>query len=109
MPAGFSFYGTPHDITINAVGSHIVIKVDGRKVLDFNDSTFASGSAGLRSWDGNSTVGFLSARALGGSGGAGSGDSSKGDFAYAFAQQNTSYGLVGWMASDGAFVVQALH
>ncbi|MCX6363474.1 MAG: DUF1080 domain-containing protein [Actinobacteria bacterium] len=65
MPAGFSIYGTAHAITISAVGSHIVCKVDGVTVLDFNDSTFASGSAGLRGWYGTD-VGFLSAKALDG-------------------------------------------
>ena len=82
--------------------------MNGVTVLDFADSTFPSGSAGLRSWDGNATVGFISAKALDGNG-AGSGDSSKGDFAYAYGQQNTSYGLVGWMAGNGAFVVQPLQ
>ena len=108
MPAGYSKYGTPHSITINAVGSHIVVQIDGVTVLDFNDSTFKSGSAGLRSWDGNATVGFLSAQALDGSG-AGSGESSKGDFAYAYAANAASYGLVGWMAGDGAWVVRPLR
>ena len=107
MPAGYS-KNTPHDITINAVGKHIVIQVDGVTVLDFTDATFPSGSAGLRSWDGNATVGFISAKALDGNG-AGSGGSSKGDFAYAYGQQNTSYGLVGWIAGNGAFVVQPLQ
>ena len=108
MPAGYATYGTSHDITISAVGSHIVIKVDGVTFLDFNDSTFASGSAGLRSWDGNATVGFIGAKALDGNG-AGSGDSSKGDFAYANATNAISYGLVGWMAGNRAFVVQPLR
>jgi type IV pilus assembly protein PilA len=107
MPDGFSIVGTPHDITISAVGSHIIIKVDGAKILEFNDSTFTSGSAGLRSW-GNSQVGFLSAKALSGSG-AGSGEASRGDFAYAYGQQNTTYGLVGWLAANGAWVVQPLQ
>ena len=109
MSSGYSIYGTPHDVTISAVGSHIVIKVDGATVLDFNDSTFASGSAGLRSWDGNTTVGFLDAQALSGSGAAGGGTSSKGDFAYANATNAVSYGLVGWLAGNGAFVVQPLQ
>ena len=108
MPTGYSTYGTPHDITINAVGSHIVIKVDGVTVLDFTDSTFPSGGAGLRSWDGNATVGFINATALDGNG-AGSGESSKGDFAYAYAANAVSYGLVGWMARNGAWVVQPLR
>jgi type II secretion system protein G len=107
MPPGFSIYGAPHAISIKAVGSHIVIQVDGVTVLDFIDSTFASGSAGLRTW-GPNLVTFLSAKALGGSG-AGGGDSSKGDFAYANATNAVSYGLVGWMAGSSAFVVQPLH
>lgn len=108
IPAGFSIYGTPHDISVSAVGDHIVVKVDGVVVLDFRDSTFESGGAGLRSWYGT-TVGFISAKALGGSGAAGSGDPSKGNFAYAYGSDNTSYGLVGWLAGDKAFVVQALR
>jgi prepilin-type N-terminal cleavage/methylation domain-containing protein len=108
MSAGYAKYGTPHDITINAVGSHIICQVDGVTVLDFNDSTFKSGSAGLRSWDGNATVGFISAKALDGAG-AGSGEASKGDFAYANATNAVSYGLVGWLAASRAFVVQPLQ
>jgi prepilin-type N-terminal cleavage/methylation domain-containing protein len=108
MPAGFATYGTPHNITINAVGNHIVVQVDGVTVLDFTDSTFASGSAGLRSWDGNATVGFIGAKAADGNG-VGGGDSSKGDFAYASATIAVSYGLVGWIAANRAFVVQPLH
>ena len=107
MPAGYSIYGTPHDITISAVGSHIVVKVDGVTVLDFIDSTFASGGAGLRTW-GGSVVKFLSATAGSGSG-ASSGAVTKGDFAYANAVNAVSYGLVGWMAGNGAFVVQPLQ
>jgi hypothetical protein len=53
MPSGFSVIGTPHAISISAVGSHIVIKVDGATVLDFTDSTFTSRSAGLRTWGSN--------------------------------------------------------
>jgi hypothetical protein len=109
MPVGSSQYGTPHDISINAVGDHFVIKVDGVAVLDFRDSTYTSGSAGLRSWDGNSTVGFINAKALGAGGAAGAGDPSKGDFAYAYGSGNTAYGLVGWMAGSAAFVVQPLQ
>jgi hypothetical protein len=108
MPAGFSIYGTPHTTTINAVGSHIVCKVDGVTVLDFNDSTFQSGSAGLRSWGAGTLPNFFTAKALSGSG-AGSGEASKGDFAYANATNAVSYGLVGWLAGNGAFVVQPLQ
>jgi prepilin-type N-terminal cleavage/methylation domain-containing protein len=108
MPAGFSIYGTPHTTTINAVGNHIVIKVDGATVLDFTDSTFTSGSAGLRSWGAGTLPNFFAAKALSGSG-AGSGEASKGDFAYAMGSTSTSYGLVGWLAGNGAFVVQPLQ
>ena len=65
IPPGFSIYGTAHELTINAVGSHIVIEVDGVTMLDFYDSSFASGSAGLRSW-GGSQVNFLDANVLDG-------------------------------------------
>ena len=107
MPPGFSVLGVPHDISISAVGSHIVIKVDGVVVLDFYDTTFASGSAGLRTWGSSTQVNFNSAKAQGG--GAGAGDPNKGDFAYAYAANAVSYGLVGWMAGNGAWVVQPLR
>jgi hypothetical protein len=87
----------------------MVIKVDGVTVLDFKDSTFKTGSAGVRSWDGNSSVGFISAKAAGSGGAAGSGDPSKGDFAYAYGAQNTTYGLVGWLAGSSTFVIQPLQ
>ena len=78
-------------------------------MLDFHDTTFKTGSAGVRSWDGNSSVGFISAKAAGNGGTAGSGDPSKGDFAYAYGATNTTYGLVGWLTSGGAFVIQPLQ
>jgi hypothetical protein len=64
MPAGYAQYGVAHMTSVSADGSHIVCKVDGVTVLDFNNSTFASGCAGLRSWDGNVTVGFMGAQVL---------------------------------------------
>jgi len=108
IPAGFATYGTAHTTTVSAVGDHIVIKMDGVTVLDFHDTTYTSGSAGVRSWDGNSTVGFISAQAAGNGGTAGSGDPSKGDFAYAYGSSNTTYGLVGWLDGSSAFVIQPL-
>jgi len=69
MPAAYAKFGTAHMTTISAVGSHIVCKVDGVTVLDFNNSTFASGCAGLRSWDGNVTVGFMGAQVVSDGGG----------------------------------------
>jgi type II secretion system protein G len=110
MPPGFAIYGTQHDIGIKVVGDKHVVTVDGQQALSFTDSTYKSGSAGLRSWDGGSSVSFASAKALGsGAGSAGSGTPSKGDFAYAYDGQSVSYGLVGWLASDGAFVIQPLQ
>jgi len=108
MPPGFSVYGASHNISISAQGSHIVIKVDGLTVLDFIDARFASGSAGLRSW-GGSVVGFSGANVQGGGGAAGSGAPNKGDFAYAYAANAVSYGLVGWMADNRVSVVQPLQ
>lgn len=104
MPADFKVYDATHVITIDAVGSHIVCKVDGVTVLDFKDETFKSGGAGLRAW-GKSTVGFLSATALSGHG-AGGGEPNQGDFAYSHEDGESSYGLVGWLADDSAFVIQ---
>jgi type II secretion system protein G len=98
----------PHDIKISAVGDHIVVTVDGVVVLDFHDSTYATGSAGLRAWYG-SNVNFISANAQGGGGTAGAGAPNKGDFAYAFGSQSTAYGLVGWTSGGGAWVVQPLQ
>ena len=108
MPAGYGIYGTQHDVSIVAVGTHIVCKVDGVTVLEFNDSTFSSGSAGLRGWSGTN-VGFMSAKALGGGGTPGAGDPNRGDFAYAYDGQSVSYGLVGWLAGASAFVIQPLQ
>lgn len=50
MPAGFDIYGTDHKIEITVTGTTHVITVDGTPVLDFQDSTFDQGSAGLRTW-----------------------------------------------------------
>lgn len=57
MPAKYPVYGTSHKTTITAIGSHIVVKVDGVPVLDFVDKTYGSGQAGMRAWYG-SNVGF---------------------------------------------------
>ena len=52
---------------------------------------------------------FVSAQALPAPAGAGSGDPTKGDFAYALGDDGSAYGLVGWLADDAAFVVQPLQ
>jgi len=57
MPAGFPVYNQSHDISISIVGNRHVIKVDNQPVLEFQDSTFAAGSGGFRTW-GNSEAGF---------------------------------------------------
>lgn len=41
----------PHDIKIEVVGDKHVISVDGKKVLEFVDDTFKSGSVGVRTWN----------------------------------------------------------
>jgi hypothetical protein len=97
----------PHDIKISAVGDHIVVTVDGVVALDSHDSTYATGSAGLRAWYG-SNVNSISANAQGGGGTAGAGSPNKGDVAYAFGSQSTTYGLVGWTSRGGAWVAQPL-
>lgn len=57
MPSGFAVSGTPHDISVTTIGSHIVVKVDGVVVIDTVDTTFAQGQAGFRTW-GSSNVQF---------------------------------------------------
>lgn len=46
-----------HQVSVEVVGERQVIKVDGKTVLDFIDSTFKEGTAGLRSWS-NTKVEF---------------------------------------------------
>ena len=109
MPSGFPVYGAAHDVSVTAVGTHIVCTVDGAKVLDFNDSTFTSGGIGLRAW-GSSAASFSAvASAAAGGSGAGSGQPARGDFGYASLDSGTSYGLVGWLTADQAFVLQPLQ
>jgi type II secretion system protein G len=104
MPSGFNV-SDQHEIKIKAVGDHHVVYVDGAAMLAFHDSTYLSGAAGLRSWDGNQTVGYISAQVLGNGGG--NGDPSQGDFAYVFdPNSSTRYGLVGWTVAGHAFVVK---
>jgi hypothetical protein len=93
MPADFPIYGVAHDVSVSAVGTHIVCKVD----------------SGLRS-RGGASVSFASLRALSGAtGGAGSGEPAKGDFAYALGSDGSAYGLVGWLSGDAAFVIQPMQ
>jgi len=40
-----------HNIEISVAGDNHIITVDGIKVMDFNGSTFISGSVGVRSWN----------------------------------------------------------
>ena len=50
MGSGFDMAAS-HNIEISVTGDNHIITVDGIKVMDFNDSTFTSGSVGVRSWD----------------------------------------------------------
>jgi type II secretory pathway pseudopilin PulG len=50
MPAGFPVYNQSHDISIAVVGDRTVIKMDNQTIMDFKDSSFASGSGGFRTW-----------------------------------------------------------
>lgn len=54
MPAGFDIFGAPHEITISVKSDQHTISIDNKVVLSFRNSTFTSGSAGLRTW-GSST------------------------------------------------------
>jgi fructan beta-fructosidase len=50
MPDGFPIYNQSHDISIAVVGDRTVIKMDNQTIMDFKDSSFASGSGGFRTW-----------------------------------------------------------
>lgn len=50
MPDNIDIF-SPHDIDITVSGTNHSIRVDGKEVLNFDDSTFLSGSAGLRAWN----------------------------------------------------------
>lgn len=50
MPAGFPIYNQSHDISIAVVGDRTVIKMDNQTIMDFRDTSFASGSGGFRTW-----------------------------------------------------------
>lgn len=50
MPAEFPIYNQSHDISIAVVGDRTVIKMDNQTIMDFRDSSFASGSGGFRTW-----------------------------------------------------------
>lgn len=45
-------WNNPHNIKVEAVGDTFTAYVDGTPVLTGKDSTYSSGTAGLRTWDG---------------------------------------------------------
>lgn len=50
---GFDIYGTSHEIGITVTGPRHTITVDDTPVLEFEDSSYLSGAAGLRVWHGS--------------------------------------------------------
>ncbi len=50
MPAGLDILA-PHTIDVTVSGTTHTIKVDGTTVMQFEDSTYLSGSSGLRTWN----------------------------------------------------------
>ena len=63
MGSGFSLTA-PHEVKITVTGTHHQIFVDGISVLDFTNSTYTSGSVGLRTWN-NTVVNFHEAEVNG--------------------------------------------
>jgi hypothetical protein len=55
MPPGFDL-NAPHQISVKVVGTQQYMIVDGKVVLQFKDSTFTSGTAGLRTWSNTQVV-----------------------------------------------------
>lgn len=66
IPKGYPVYGTAHDIAIAVEGDRHVIRIDGETVMDFQDASFSSGAAGLRTW-GKTAAAFenVSVKAIG--------------------------------------------
>ncbi len=50
MPDNIDIF-SPHNVEIKVTGANHSIRVDGTEVLNFDDSTYMSGSAGLRTWN----------------------------------------------------------
>jgi len=48
---GYSWYNTPRDIKVVVKGDTFTAYVDGVQVLTAKDSSYATGGAGLRTWD----------------------------------------------------------
>lgn len=48
---GYDWYSTPKDITVSVQGNQFTAYIDGVAVLTGQDSSYAEGGAGLRSWD----------------------------------------------------------
>ena len=53
----FPLYNQSYEVVINVQGDRHSISIEGQIILDFRDSTFSSGMAGLRTWD-NSKASF---------------------------------------------------
>jgi len=51
VPADYDWYGEPHDVEVKVSGDTFTAYVDGQPVLTAQDSTYSTGSAGLRTWD----------------------------------------------------------
>lgn len=51
IPPGYPIYNTPHDIEITVQGDTFTVFIDGEKILEARDNTYAEGGVGLRSWD----------------------------------------------------------
>ncbi len=47
MPKGFSPYGQAHNVEISVQGTNHSVKIDGKEYLNFGDSKYSSGVAGL--------------------------------------------------------------
>ena len=50
FPEGFAVYDQSREVSITARGDTTTIKVDGTVIFEFQDETFTSGMAGLRTW-----------------------------------------------------------
>ena len=55
-PAGFDWYGSSHNITVDVSGSNFSASVDAQQVLIGTDTAYAAGQVGLRTWSSNTAT-----------------------------------------------------
>lgn len=59
MPSGFPAVGVQHTVSVEASGAQSTFYVDGVQVMQVTDTTFSSGTSGIRQWGGTSAFDMI--------------------------------------------------